>query len=67
MGRYSDTNVERSGILLLKMEQNGGFLEFKSLYIFARNGCQRRSDLRVGEDETPPYCEIQAKIMLNSH
>jgi hypothetical protein len=40
MGRYSDTNVERSGILLLKMEQNGGFLEFKSLYIFARNGCQ---------------------------
>jgi hypothetical protein len=27
MGRYSDTNVEKSAILLLKIEQNGGFLE----------------------------------------
>jgi hypothetical protein len=27
MGRYSDTNVERFSILLLKIEQNGGFLE----------------------------------------
>jgi hypothetical protein len=27
MGRYSDTNVEKSAILSLKIEQNGGFLE----------------------------------------
>jgi hypothetical protein len=28
MGRYSDTNVEKcAAILLLKIEQNGGFLE----------------------------------------
>jgi hypothetical protein len=27
MGRYSNTNVEKSAILLLKIEQNGGFLE----------------------------------------
>jgi hypothetical protein len=27
MGRYSDTNVEKSAILLLKIEQNNGFLE----------------------------------------
>jgi hypothetical protein len=26
MGRYSDTNVEKSGILLIKIEKNGGFL-----------------------------------------
>ena len=33
MGRYSDTNVEKSAILLLKIEQNGGFLELLSHYI----------------------------------
>ena len=33
MGRYSDTNVEKSAILLLKIEQNGGFLEHLSHYI----------------------------------
>jgi hypothetical protein len=27
MGRYSDTNVEKSAILLLKIEQNCRFLE----------------------------------------
>jgi hypothetical protein len=27
MGRYNDTNVEKSGILLLKIEQDGGSLE----------------------------------------
>jgi hypothetical protein len=27
MRRYSDTNVEKSAVLLLKTEQNGGFLE----------------------------------------
>ena len=46
MGRYSDTNVEKSAILLLKIEQNGGFIE--SHYIFARNDCQERRDRGCG-------------------
>jgi hypothetical protein len=49
MGRYSDTNVEKSGILLLKIEQNGGFFRNLSHYIFKRNGCQGRSDRGVWE------------------
>ena len=47
-GRYSDTNVEKSAILLLKIEQNGGLLEILSHYIFARNACQGRSDSMGG-------------------
>jgi hypothetical protein len=45
MGIYSDTNVEKSTILLLKIEQNGGFF-----YIFAKNGCQGRSNWGLWEE-----------------
>ena len=33
MGRYSDTNVEKSALLLLKIAQNDGFLEIKVIIL----------------------------------
>jgi hypothetical protein len=49
MGRYSDTNVEKCGILSLKLEENGEFLEIEVMISSQGNGSQGRSNRRVWE------------------
>jgi hypothetical protein len=64
MGGYSDTNVEKTAILLPKIEQNDGFLEI--LVIISSHGMVVR-DVATGGCgrvcKTSSYCGIQAKIM----
>ena len=47
MGRHSDTNVEKCGILSLKLEENGEFLEIEVMISSQGNGSQGRSNRRV--------------------